>query len=280
MADLLDDRLISIDDPDDPRVEGFRDIRERDLRGRKGLFVAEGSVVLRVLAEAHAAGRFAAERVLVLENRLNGIRDILAAFPPDVPIMTARREVIDRIAGFPMHRGVLALGSRPGSLLLEETVANLPRQALVLVASEIANHDNMGALFRNAAAFGADAVLLDAQCCDPLYRKAIRVSVGAVLSVSFAIAPDVNTMAEALKDADFTVFGLSPRGKTGLSEMRTAPRTALIVGAEGEGLPAALLGSVETLRIEQAPGFDSLNVAAAAGIALHAAALRMGRLGG
>lgn len=280
MPDSLDDRLIAINDPDDPRVEGFRDIRERDLRGRKGLFVAEGTVVLRVLAEAHAAGRFTADRILVLQNRLDGIRDILAVFPPEVPIMTARREVIDRIAGFPMHRGVLALGRRTGPASLEETVAMLPRQALVLVASEIANHDNMGALFRNAAAFGADAVLLDAQCCDPLYRKGIRVSVGAVLSVPFAVGTDVNAIVQVLDDAGFAVLGLSPRGKVRLSEMNVGLRTALVVGAEGEGLPAALLGRVETLRIEQAPGFDSLNVATAAGIALHAAALQMDRLGG
>jgi tRNA G18 (ribose-2'-O)-methylase SpoU len=278
-AGALEARLIPIDDPDDPRVAEFRDIRERDLRRRSGSFIAEGTVVLRVLAQSQ--GRpFAmkARKVLVLDNRLGGVRDILAGFSEDVPVMTASRAVIDRIAGFPMHRGVLAIGERAAPASLEAVVAALPPKALVLVASAISNHDNVGALFRNAAAFGVDAVLMDDLCCDPLYRKAIRVSVGAVLRVPFVQEGSVEAILWSLAGADVSAWGLSPSGEALVENIPLTERTALVVGTEGEGLPAGLMTAMRTARIAQAPGFDSLNLATAAGIALHSVAGRTGRI--
>ena len=133
----------------------------------------------------------------------------------------------------------------------------------------IANHDNMGGIFRNAAAFGASAVLLDTTCCDPLYRKAIRVSVGAALSVPFARMPEGADVLTLLKHHDFEPIALSPRGKLTLLDLAVPERSAVLLGAEGPGLPAGLLASATTVRILMAEGFDSLNVATTSGIVLH-----------
>lgn len=271
---------IRIDDPADPRIAGFVAIRERDLTGREGRFVAEGTVVLRMLAQAHAQRRgFTAEVILLLESRVAGVETILAAFPADVPVYVASAAVFDAIAGFNMHRGVLALGRKPDPVPAAARIAALPAQSLVLVGCGLSNHDNAGAIFRNAAAFGADAVLLDATCCDPLYRKAIRVSVGAVLSVPFSRGLAAEELLATLAAEDFEIWGLSPRGKIPAGAIPAARRIALVVGTEGEGLPPAILSSFRTARIPQAPGLDSLNVATASGIALYQIALAMGRIG-
>jgi len=132
----------------------------------------------------------------------------------------------------------------------------------------------MGGLFRNAAAFGADAVLLDDSCCDPLYRKAIRVSVGAALTTPFARAGNAEQLCRRLTGAGFSVVALSPQGHADLADFMPAARTAALFGAEGPGLPQTLLGQVESVRIPMARGFDSLNVATASGIVLHHLAAR------
>ena len=139
----------------------------------------------------------------------------------------------------------------------------------MLLLSAIANHDNIGGIFHNAAAFGVKAVLLDADCCDPLYRKAIRVSVGAALLVPFArIAREDDPLA-LLDRHGFTALALSPSGATTLSKAPVARRNAVLLGAEGPGLSADLLSRATSVRIAMAPGFDSLNVATTSGIVLH-----------
>jgi tRNA G18 (ribose-2'-O)-methylase SpoU len=257
---------IRIDDPQDPRVAAYLDIRERDLAGRQGRFVAEGKVVLDLLL---SAGRFAAESVLVLENRLAGLEEILRKAPADLPVYVATSAVMDAIAGFHMHRGILAMGRKGTPQSVEALLDALPAQALVVVLVGIANHDNMGSIFRNAAAFGADAVLLDATCCDPLYRKAIRVSVGAALKIPFASFTDAAGFTTMLARRGFEQFALSPRGLTDIRDAQRSERLALYLGTEGEGLPDSLLVSLHTVRITMSEGFDSLNVAAASAIALH-----------
>jgi tRNA G18 (ribose-2'-O)-methylase SpoU len=200
--------LTPVTDPDDPRLKAYRDVRERDLVGRAGLFVAEGRVVLEKLARA---GRHPLRSLLIAEPKLPGVRDLLEQFADELPAYVAAQAVMDRIAGFPMHRGVLAVGERR-PIAARDLLSGLPESALVVGLSGIANHDNMGGVFRNAAAFGADAVLLDADCCDPLYRKAIRVSVGAALTVPFArLAPGADLIG-TLQGAGFEVLALSPRG--------------------------------------------------------------------
>ncbi|MDP3749418.1 MAG: RNA methyltransferase [Phenylobacterium sp.] len=241
-------------------------MRERDLVGRQGLFVAEGEVVLRMLARSRL---HRPASLLIAEKRLAGLSEILATIPGDVPIYAAGQAVMDAVVGFPIHRGILALGTRGAEPDPAELLAGLPERALVLVLSAIANHDNMGGLFRNAAAFGADAVLLDADCCDPLYRKAIRVSVGAALTTPFArLAPGVDLLG-LLEGQGFEAVALSPRGATTLAQLSRPLRAAVVLGAEGAGLSEALLARARTVRIPMADGFDSLNVAVTAGVVLH-----------
>jgi tRNA G18 (ribose-2'-O)-methylase SpoU len=266
-------RVILIDDPDDPRLADYRAVRERDLVGRQGGFIAEGVVVLEKLI---ASGRHPLRSVLVAQHRLAALRPRLEGLPADVEVYAAGQAVMDAVVGFSIHRGVLASGRR-AEPALEVLLAGLPAAALVVGLVGIANHDNMGGLFRNAAAFGADAVLLDDGCCDPLYRKAIRVSVGAALTTPFARAGSAEALVARLAAAGFAVVALSPGGAVALSDFAPAPRTAVLFGAEGPGLPAAVLGQTQTVRIEMAGGFDSLNVATSSGVVLHRIAVSAGR---
>jgi tRNA G18 (ribose-2'-O)-methylase SpoU len=273
-------RLIEITDPGDPRIAEFTSIRERDLTGRHGQFVAEGTVVLSMLAKAHGrAGAVRAEKLLLLNNRVAGLSELIGQFPPEVPVYVTSAAVLDAIAGFHLHRGVLALGSRTAPPDLDAMIAGLPEDALVLVGCGISNHDNIGALFRNAAGFTADAVLLDATCCDPLYRKALRVSVGSVLTMPYARQESAEAVLGALAQAGFEIWALSPAGAVEIGAIAPGRRVALVMGTEGEGLPAAILDRFRSARIAQAPGLDSLNVGTASGIALYAIARAMGRLG-
>ena len=252
-------------DAADPRIEPYRAVRERDLAGRDGLFVAEGRVVLEKLIRL---GRFPVRSVLVAEARLASLEDLLADLAPEIPVYVARQAVMDAIVGFPIHRGILALGGRV-MLSPEALLAGLPPHALVVALSGLANHDNMGGIFRNAAAFGAHGVLLDAGCCDPLYRKAIRVSAGGVLVTPFARLGAEQDLAEVLQAAGFEVLALSPRGETELSDLRPAARTAALFGAEGPGLAPELIARARSVRLSMRGGFDSLNVATTSGIVLH-----------
>jgi len=271
--------LITIDDPADPRIAEFSQIRERDLTGRDGRFIAEGTVVLRMLAAAHASGAgIVTEKILLLRNRVEGVADLLAEFPADVPVYVADGAVLDAIAGFPLHRGVLALGKRAGVADMAALIDKLPEKSLVLVGCGISNHDNIGSMFRNAAAFKADAVLLDATCCDPLYRKALRVSVGSVLTMPYGRQGSILQMLEALAARGFAIWGLSPGGDVEIRDIPASERMALIVGTEGEGLPTAVLSRFRTARISQSTGLDSLNAATATGIALYQIAAVQGRV--
>ena len=263
---------IFISDPRDPRIAAFRDIRERDLTGRQGLFVAEGAVVLRVLASA--ASRCRARSVLLAENRVEALADVLAALAEDVPIHVASQAVLDGVAGFALHRGILALGERPDALPLDAVLAGLRPDDVFLAACGIGNHDNMGGLFRNAAAFGARAVLLDDRCCDPFYRKAIRVSVGAALRQPFVEGLNETAMVERLLDAGVEVLALTPSASERLADVRTKGPTAVLLGAEGPGLSPSLIARCRPVGIPMAGGFDSLNVAATGAVALHHLAMQ------
>lgn len=234
--------------------------------------MAEGRVVLE---KAVAADPEAVVSVLVAATRLGGLTEVLETLPPATPVFAASQAVMDAIVGFPIHRGILALVRRPVREA-DALLAQLPDCALVVGLAGIANHDNMGGVFRNAAAFGAHAVLLDDSCCDPLYRKAIRVSVGAALTVPFARAGSAADMLRRLETAGFETVALSPGGAEDLASYAPAGRTAVLFGAEGPGLPQEVLLRTRTLRIPMAGGFDSLNVATTSGIVLHHVAGRGG----
>ena len=258
--------VLRISDPFDPRVAAFRDIRERDLVGRDKQFIAEGEVVLRALVNG---AMHEPQALLLAEKRVAKLEPLLARLPGGVPVYSAPQDILDTIAGFHLHRGILALGRRAAEQGPAALLAGLPARALVVLLVGIANHDNMGGIFRNAAAFGADAILLDAQSCDPLYRKSIRVSAGAALTVPFARLSPGEDAVDSLESAGFTAFALSPSGERPLAEISPPSRAAVLFGAEGPGLPEAVLGRTETVRIPMTAGFDSLNVATSSGIVLH-----------
>jgi tRNA G18 (ribose-2'-O)-methylase SpoU len=260
-------RLIPIDDPADPRVAPYVAVRERDLTGRGDGFIAEGEVVLRVLLSPGARAK--PSSVLVAENRLARLMELLELLPDEVPVFVAGQAVMDAVVGFHIHRGILAHGVRPPDPGAAALLAALPKRALVLALFGVSNHDNMGGLFRNAAAFGAGAVLLDAACCDPLYRKAIRVSVGAALTVPFARLAPSDDAISLLDQAGFVPLALTPAGAEPLTGLARPDRAALLLGAEGPGLPADILARARRIAIPMAAGWDSLNVGAASAVALH-----------
>jgi tRNA G18 (ribose-2'-O)-methylase SpoU len=257
---------IFIDDPTDPRVAAYTKVRERDLVGRERRFLAEGEVVLRALL---SRSRFSVESVLLSERRARPLADVIRSVPAGVPVFVAAQEVMNGIAGFAIHRGVVAIGRRGALPSAAGLLNSCGPHSLVLGLAGISNHDNVGGVFRNAAAFCVDAVLLDETSCDPLYRKAIRVSVGAALSVPFALAGSAENLLAHLTNAGFESLALSPSGSVEPSSIRRKGRTALLLGAEGPGLPEHILQRSRSVRIAMADGFDSLNVATASGIALY-----------
>jgi tRNA G18 (ribose-2'-O)-methylase SpoU len=265
--------IVTIDDPADARIDAYRDIRERDLVGRDGMFVAEGQVVLEKLV---ASSAYRPLSLLIAAKRLSALEPILAQLPDDVPVFAAAQPVIDTVAGFPLHRGILGIGRRMESPTADALLASLAGDADVLVLSAIANHDNMGGIFRNAAAFGVKAVLLDSDCCDPLYRKAIRVSVGAALLVPFARMARGEDTLGLLDRHGFSTIALSPSGSMLLSEYTPGARNAALLGAEGPGLSPDLIHRTTGVRIAMTAGFDSLNVATTSGIVLHHLSARRG----
>jgi tRNA G18 (ribose-2'-O)-methylase SpoU len=275
----LERRILRVERLDDPRLADYRELREADLAGRREAFIAESEVVLRVLA---LRGRFALRSLLLAAPRLARLADVVAGLPPEVPVYIAEQELLDQIVGFRIHRGVLAAGRRQPLPSPAKLIESLPSGVCrVVVLEALTNHDNVGGVFRNAAAFGARAVLFDRPTCDPLYRKAIRVSAGASLLVPFARAETSAEILEALRDAGFWTLALTPGAQArDLYTLERLPeRVALLVGTEGVGLSErALAAADERLRIAMEPGFDSLNVATASGIALSAVrALQLGQ---
>ena len=257
--------LTNITDPDDFRLEPYRHIRERDLTGREGLFIAEGKIVLSILI---ARPTYALHSVLLLENRVSSNQPLLAQIPEQVPVYVVPQHVIDTVAGYNVHRGILAIGKRTEVPDLPELMNAAGRDCLIVVLSDISNHDNVGSIFRNAAAFSADAVILDRLCCDPLYRKALRVSVGGVLNVPWVKGGTIHEIATLLTENGFSIAALSPSGIRSVKDLPAKGRRAILLGSEGHGLPRPLLESLDTYKIPMSPDFDSLNVATASGIAL------------
>ncbi len=256
---------IRIDRADDSRIAAFRDVRERDLVGRLGLFVAEGAVVLRSLVAPSSLCDI--EAVLIDERRQAALADVETVLAGRAPVYSASQGLLDEIAGFPLHRGILAMGRVPPSVRLDAAVGRGP--TTVLVISGVGNHDNMGALMRNAAAFGVDAVVLDDGCCDPFYRKALRVAVGATFALPIVRGGPIRDLLGDLQARAVETLALSPSGRESLKTLKVSARRALVVGAEGPGLPADVLAGIRSVRIDMRAGFDSLNVATSAAIALH-----------
>ena len=255
--------IITITDVSDDRLALYRDVKDRDLTGREGLFMAEGKVVLERLFRSKLC---VCTSVLTTPERLKNLD--ISYVSDDIPVFVVPQEVMDAVAGFVIHRGYLALARYQPPLNLTDVLTGKSR-VRVMVLSAIANTDNMGGLMRNAAAFGVDAVLLDQTCCDPLYRKAIRVSVGGVFQVPhFRLGKDEN-LVDVLHSHNLTPYALSPAGAMTLDAIIPATRSACIFGAEGAGLPSDIMAACTTVQIPMSGGFDSLNVATTSGIVLY-----------
>jgi tRNA G18 (ribose-2'-O)-methylase SpoU len=252
--------IIVIEYENDPRLDPYRNIKDRDLAGRGRFFMGEGKVVLERMFGSKLVRTHS---VLTTHTRLLGLD--ISALQGDVPILVVAQSLMDKVAGFAIHRGYLALGEYVAAADLAENMLGRER-VRILALSNIANTDNMGGLMRNAAAFGVDAVVMDRGCCDPLYRKAISVSVGGVFSVPHFRVDDLMATFAALH---LTPYALSPSGEVTLEALVPTDRAAFIFGAEGPGLRADIMAQCQTVRIAMSGGFDSLNVATTSGIVLH-----------
>lgn len=257
---------VEVDDPADPRLDDFRDLSSADRRpdrpDRGGLVIAEGVVVVRRLM----ASAYPVRAAMGEAHRLADLTDVL---PPQTPAYAVPPATMDAVVGFHLNRGVLASADR-APMPDAETLLLSARRLLVLEG--VNDHENLGSLFRAGAAFGVDGVLLGGRTGDPLYRRAVRVSMGTVLQVPFASAPRWPQELIDLQDLGFVTLALTPHPPA--VQLRSLPaeaeRVAIVVGAEGPGLTAEALATARRhVRIPMADGVDSLNVATAAAIALH-----------
>ena len=262
---------------DDSRLNDFRIVSDPVLMRERGLFVAEG----RLAVERLLASRFRARALLLVGTAIDALEPSLVAHALDDPpldVYLADSAQLRRITGFRFHRGCLALGERPqgGS---EERAADgaiappAPRRPLVVLEG-VSDPDNVGSIFRNAAAFGASGVVLSPGCADPLYRKAIRTSMGTTLQLPFRVVPEWPGELRRIRASGVRLVALTPaRRATDLETfVRRSPvgRVALLLGNEGDGVsPAALDLCNARVRVDIEPAVDSLNVATAAAIALQ-----------
>ncbi|MDK1327754.1 RNA methyltransferase [Arthrobacter sp. zg-Y1143] len=251
----------------DPRVSDYTSLTDTSLRRRRepeeGMYIAESSKVLRRAVDAgHRPRSF-----FLAEKWLPDLQDILDRFP-DVPAFVGTADVLEEITGFHLHRGALAAMERPAPLELDALLATARR---VAVLEDIVDHTNIGAIFRSAAALQVDAVLVTPRCADPLYRRAIRVSMGTVFQVPWVRLTDWPGQLEQLRSAGFATAALALREDSlTLDELsaRRDERLALVLGTEGDGLAESTLAAVDlAVRIPMSGGVDSLNVAAASAVA-------------
>ncbi|HEB90886.1 MAG TPA: RNA methyltransferase [Deltaproteobacteria bacterium] len=270
--------LETIGDFEDPRLADYRNLKDATLATRRGRFIVEGRGVLRVLLTRSA---YRPESILLNRRSFEALEADLERAAPGCPIYVAPQPVLDRVVGFPIHRGCLAACSRSANrgeaeaddpIALAERVRRRFEAPRILVLEGLANLDNVGLVFRNAMALGGRAVLLCPRCCDPLYRKAIRTSMGGTLCVPFARTRNLPELLAGLRASGFEILALDPGAESvSLSSLDAGALgpTALLLGTEGAGLSReALAGADRRVRIEMEPGVDSLNVGVAAGIAL------------
>jgi tRNA G18 (ribose-2'-O)-methylase SpoU len=260
-----------VEDPADPRLADYVDLADPDLRRRieadRAFFIAESPLVVRRLL---ASGR-RVRSVLVTPPQFDALSDVLSDDQsddqPDVPVYVASDAVLRRVVGFNLHRGAVAAAERWTLPTAAEVLRGATRVAVV---ERVNDHENLGVLFRSAAALGVDAVLLDAESSDPLYRRCVRVSIGHVLRIPWTRIDSL----EPLRVNGFTTFALTPStDATPIGEVEWPERAALLFGAEGPGLSDAWLRAADRrVCIPMQPGADSLNVATAAAIAFFAAA--------
>ncbi|MFP5322264.1 MAG: TrmH family RNA methyltransferase [Acidimicrobiia bacterium] len=260
-------RTTRVDDPADPRLAELAGLTDAEARAaveaEHGCLVAEGLLAL----EAALASPHPVRSVLVAEPKLDRVAELVG--DADVDVFVGSPALLEAVTGFSIHRGVVA---SVGRLPLPDPAALVAGAQRILVVEGVNDHENLGALFRNAAAFGVDAVLLDPRCADPLYRRSVRVSLGHVLHVPWTRMEPLDVGLPRLHEAGVATLALTPAGESTVHDVaarRRDERVAWAVGAEGPGLSEeALAAATERVRIPIAAGVDSLNVATAAAIAL------------
>ena len=261
--------LVQIDDPDDPRIADYRHLRDvrlrQSLEAEHGLFLAEGEKVVRRAVEAG----YGVRSLLLAPRWLDGLADVLAT--TDAPCYVLAEELTEQVTGFHVHRGALAALTRTPLISVEELLENA---RTIVVCEDIVDHTNVGAIFRSAAALGVDGVLLAPRCADPLYRRAVKVGMGAVFTLPWTRLPEWYDAMALLRTHGFTTVALTlADDSVPLEEAVTGvDRLALVLGSEGHGL-SPRWESTADLRsvIEMRAGIDSLNVAAAAAVACYIA---------
>jgi len=266
---------LTITDPGDPRLADYVRLRDTSLRrhleSEQGLFIAEGEKVIRRAIEAGYRPR----SFLLAERWLDGLRDVVQRWPA-APVFLVTEDLAEQVTGFHVHRGALASLHREQRHRLHELVA----MQRVVVLEDIVDHTNVGAIIRNAAALGWDGALLSPRAADPLYRRSIKVSMGAVFSLPWARLEDWWAAPGMLAAAGFLTVALTPAPDAlMLSELAAGisaeTRVAVMLGTEGAGLSRRWSDEAEVrARIPMFAGIDSLNVAAAAAIACYALSAR------
>lgn len=254
--------------PDDRRLDDYR-LGEGALERSRGVFIAEGRLVVRRIIESHG---LVVRSVLVSPTALQQLGPVFEELPGGTPVFVCAPADFLGITGYNIHRGCLAVVERPPE---QDVNAVLAGVRLVVATEAIANPDNIGGIFRSAAAFAAGGVLLDAASCDPLYRKAVRTSMGATLSIPFARLLPWPERLRAVKEHGFALVALTPRSDAeplpSFARCAHGLKIALLLGTEGAGLSDSVMSMADhRVRIEIDGAVDSLNVAVAAGIALHA----------
>jgi len=272
--------VIDILDPEDPRVDDFRDLnsvdRRPDLPSGKGLVIAEGVLV----AQRMLASRFTPHGFLGTERRLEELAPSLDGV--QVPFYRASAEVMAAVIGFHLNRGVLGAARRPSELTLDQA---LDGARTIAVLEGVNDHENLGSIFRNAAGLNVDAVIFGGGCADPLYRRAVRVSMGHALLVPFARAPRWPYVLEDIRQQGFRLLAMTPdrsaRTLAQAMEDLEPQKIAVLVGAEGPGLTETAMRSCDArVRIPMSRGTDSLNVATAAALAFYERARALDLPGG
>jgi tRNA G18 (ribose-2'-O)-methylase SpoU len=264
--------LVTVTTADDPRLSDYTRLRDVNLRKslevEHGLFIAEGEkVIRRAVLTGHPV------RSLLMARRwVEPLADILDRV--DGPVFVADDDVVADITGFPVHRGALAAMVRLPLPPVADVIADARR---VLVLEDLVDHGNVGAIFRCAAALGVDAVVLSPRCADPLYRRSVKVSMGAVFAIPYARMTDWYAGLADLRKAGFRLLALTPaRDAAPIGSVAAGERAALMLGSEGDGLSSRWLGEADQrVCIPMSAsatelGVDSLNVVAAAAIACHA----------
>jgi tRNA G18 (ribose-2'-O)-methylase SpoU len=265
-------RLVEIFDAGDPRLADYRDLRDVELRkhleAEHGLFIAEGEKVVRRAVE----GGFPARSFLMAPRWLGGLDDVLSS--SDAPCFVVSEKLAEEVTGFHVHRGALASLRRRPLRTVDEVLAGA---RTVVMVEDIVDHTNVGAIFRSAAALGIDGVLLAPRCADPLYRRSIKVAMGAVFTLPYARVDDWYDALPHVAAAGFTTIALTLADDAVELEKAVAglDRVALVLGSEGHGLSPRWEQSADRRAvIPMAAGIDSLNVAAATAVACYVTARR------